>query len=318
MNFKPQILVDTLKVVEIAKIKRCPKCNQEKLAYEFYLDSSRKSGLSTYCKSCDAKTRQIRQLRERSKKMSELVHTKQLADDFGIAEALAASYLSTAKLSAHKLLVGKDTMSLFDKIAATKAIGDRIKEEKGIQAANLARLEAAKIPTLKDVMSAIKALSIDTSDVAELAESVKKLAEQNICLFKVLTEFKAETQTRLSNLQAVAAGQQHEPKAETVIRMREPLPSVSPIRVGIVGLHSGDHAQIKNEFGDMFRLSILTPDDLKNIKTNLRNMDVIYLMSKYVSQKHISLLNSIGQSPRIISGTVNDLKETLTALYLKV
>jgi hypothetical protein len=33
-------------------VKRCPKCKQEKDTEEFYSDSSKKSGLSSYCKIC--------------------------------------------------------------------------------------------------------------------------------------------------------------------------------------------------------------------------------------------------------------------------
>ena len=246
--------------------------------------------------------------------MSELVHTKQLADDFGIAEGLAASYLAAAKLSAHRLLVGKDTLSLFDKVTATKAIGDRVREEKELHTAHLARLEAAKVPTIKDVMGLLKAMSLDVSDVAELSEGVKKLADQNAIMFKVLTDMKANVKTEFSDLRAVVTGQQATPILPA-IQIREPLPSVAQLKIGIVGLHSGDHAALKKELGDLFKLSILTPDEARKI-TGLKNMDKTYLMSKYVSHRHMDLLKAIGQTPVIIPGTVNDLKEALTALYL--
>lgn len=254
--------------------------------------------------------------------MSELVHAKQLADEFGIAESLALSYLAAAKLSVHKLLVGKDTLSLFDKGAATKAIGDRVKEEKQIQAANLARLEAAKIPTIKDVMAAVKDVATaakgiagDVSDVAELSEAVKKLAEQNICMFKVLMDLKTEMQARLIDLKTCLPSPLEKPKPVPTAPIREPLPSVSPLKIGVVGLHTGDHVALKKDFGDLFKLSLLTPDESRKI-TGLKNMDRTYLMSKYVSHRHMDLLKSIGQAPIVIPGTVNDLKEALTALYL--
>ena len=248
--------------------------------------------------------------------MSELVHTKQLADEFGITEALASSYLATAKLSAHKLLVGKDTLSLFDKLTATKAIGDRVKEEKELQAVNLARLEAAKIPTLKDVMTQLKTITSEISNAAELSDAVKKLTEQNVCMFKVLTGMKEEMQTRFISLHAITVRQQQsEDRPVPIIQIREPLPSVSPLKIGIVGLHQGDHIGLKKEFGDLFKLSILTPDESRKI-TGMKNMDKTYLMSKYVSHRHMDLLKAIGQTPVIIPGTVNDLKEALTAVYL--
>lgn len=249
--------------------------------------------------------------------MTELVHTKQLADDFGIAEALAASYLATAKLSVHKLLVGKDTLSLFDKVTATKAITDRVKQEAEIQAANLARMEAAKIPTLKDVVLLIKTLSADISDVAELSNNVKKLADQNVIMFKVLTDMKSDIQAKFIDLRAITTGQQQSTVTTPVsVQIREPLPSVSQLKIGIVGLHSGDHATLKKEFGDLFRLSILTPDESRKI-SGYKGMDKTYLMTKYVSHKHMDLLKAAGQTPVIIPGTVNELKEALTALYLQ-
>lgn len=295
--------------------KTCNRCGEEKQVRDFYSDKSRKDGLMHRCKVCDSELQRIFNNKTKEKNMSELVHTKQLADDFGITEALASSYLATAKLGAHKLLVGKDTLSLFDKVSATKAIGDRVKEEKELQAANLARLEAAKIPTLKDVMAQLKAINGEMSDVAELSEAVKKLTEQNVCMFKVLTDMKTEMQTRLVNLHAVTVGQQRNDDAQPIALIREPMPSVSQLKIGIVGLHSGDHAALKKELGDLFKLSILTPDESRKI-TGLKNMDKTYLMSKYVSHRHMDLLKAIGQTPTIIAGTVNDLKEALTALYL--
>lgn len=296
--------------------KTCNRCGEEKQDRDFYSDKSRKDGLMCRCKACDSELQRISNSKKKEENMSELVHTKQLADDFGIAEALATSYLATAKLSAHKLLVGKDTLSLFDKVAATKAIGDRVKEEKELQAANLARIEAAKIPTLKDVMAQLKTIAGDISDVAELAESVKKLNEQNVCMFKVLTEMKADMAAKFADLRGVMVGQQAGARLEPALQIREPLPSVSQLKIGIVGLHSGDHAALKKDFGDLFKLSILTPDETRKI-TGYKAMDKTYLMSKYVSHKHMDLLKSIGQTPIIIPGTVNDLKEALTALYLE-
>ena len=293
--------------------KKCRQCGEEKQNHDFYSDKSKKDGLMNRCKACDSEKQRILNNRKKEEIMSELVHTKQLAEEFGIAESLASSYLATAKIAAHKLVVGKDTLNLFDKVQASKAIGQRVKEEKEIQTANLARLEAAKIPTLKDVMLNLKAIAGDISDVAELAEGVKKLHEQNVCMFKVITEMKQEMQTRFIEMHAIGKGQQSEAKQP---QLREPTPSVSPLKVGIVGLHSGEHAALKKDFGDLFRLSILTPDESRKI-TGYKGMDKTYLMSKYVSHRHMDLLKSIGQTPIIIPGTVNDLRDALTALYLE-
>ena len=298
------------------KTKTCSHCQTTKTLADFGLDASMKSGFSTYCRACRAQANRLAYHKKRTANMTELVHAKQLAEDFGIAEPLALGYIAAAKLQAHKLLVGKDMVNLFDKLAATKAVGERVNEEKQIQAANLARLETAKIPTLKDVMAQLKTLTGEMSDAADLTCIVKKLAEQNVCMFKVLTDMKSEMQARLIELQtSVRNASQSEARTVPTMPSREPLPSVSPLKVGIVGLHAGDHAVLKKEFGELFRLSILTPDESRKI-SGLKNMDKTYLMSKYAGNRHMDLLKAINQSPSIVPGTVNELKEVLTALYL--
>jgi hypothetical protein len=40
-------------------MKKCPKCEQVKLAENFYLDKSKKTGLSSYCKICVVEKRRL-------------------------------------------------------------------------------------------------------------------------------------------------------------------------------------------------------------------------------------------------------------------
>jgi hypothetical protein len=241
--------------------------------------------------------------------MSELICTKQLADAFGIAEALAANYIAAAKLKSQKLVIGKEAMTLFDKDEATRAIMTRVEEEKKIQAANLARLEAAKIPTLKDVMVAIKALAGDVSDVAEMEAEIKRLTAANKIIFDALKEFKAQTQDSLAGLKNLVVNMRDEASSckEVTAPVKETLR-----RVAVVGVSRMHHSALAAEFEGLLVLKLLDPSDIRGIYA-LRDYDKVFLMKQATDHGHADQLKSIKVQVVPVHGSLDELKEKLTA-----
>jgi hypothetical protein len=241
--------------------------------------------------------------------MSELICTKQLADAFGIAESLAANYIAAAKLKSQKLVIGKEAMTLFDKDEATRAIMTRVEEEKKIQAANLARLEAAKIPTLKDVMVAIKALAGDVSDVAEMEAEIKRLTAANKIIFDALKEFKAQTQDSLAGLKNLVVNMRDEASSckEVTAPVKETLR-----RVAAVGVSTMHHAALAAEFGSLVDLKLLDSHDIRGLY-GLRGYDKVFLMKKTTDNTHAEQLKATKSPVQVLHGSIDELKEKLTA-----
>lgn len=242
--------------------------------------------------------------------MSELISAKQISDEFKVSVTLVCNYLDAAKIPAHKLMVGTEAVSLYEKAGAFKAVDTRIKEEKALEKAHLAKLEAAKIPTLKDLMVAVKAISKDVSDVAELQEEIKRLVSANQVMFKALTDFKTDTADRLSGLKTLVVNMRDDFNASS----REVVSSEAK-SVAVVGISTMHHSAIAAEFGDAIKLKLLDPSDIRGIH-NLRGYEKVFLMKKTTDYKHLEQLKSVKVQPEAVSGSIDELKEKLTAYYL--
>lgn len=299
---------------------QCTKCKKVKLACEFATDQSRKEGVRRDCKACNNISQKNRYQSKKKANMSELISSKQIGEEFKLADALVISYLEVAKIPAHKLVVGIEAMSLYDKAAAFKAVEARVKEEKAIAEANLARLEAARIPTIKDVMAAlkdqaavVKTLAADVADVADLQDEIKRLVLANQSIFKALTEFKTDTCERLAGLKTLVVNMRDEVKSAP----RDAASASALEKVAVVGISTTHHASLSAEFADLVNLKLLDASDMRGIY-GLRGYNKVFLMKKYTDYKHAEQLKAVKIMPEPITGSIEDLRDKLTAYCLNV
>lgn len=245
--------------------------------------------------------------------MSELICAKQLAVDLGINEVTVASYILAAKLKSQKLVIGKEAMTLFDKADATAAVQSRVNEEKRIQAAKLAQAEAEKIPTLKDVMLAIKSVAADVSDVAELDAEIKRLAAANKIIFDVLKEFKTQTQENISALKNIIVSYRDELNSRKEIANKD---EKCLRKVAVVGIASMFHSALAVEYEGLISLKLIESKDIRGIYA-LRGYEKVFLMKRTTDNGHVEQLKSIKAPVQTVIGSIEELKEKLTAYCIE-
>lgn len=84
--------------------------------------------------------------------------------------------------------------------------------------------------------------------------------------------------------------------------------------IGIVGLDSKLHHMITQEFGEVFKLSILTPDEPQKI-VNLKHCHKVFVMAKNVGHTRVKALRALGQEPFLVNGGTATLREAMLDLY---
>jgi hypothetical protein len=237
--------------------------------------------------------------------MNELIGVKQAAEEAGIAESLANAYIGAARLKSQKLVIGKDSVLLFDRTEAINAINARVREEREIHAANVARLEAAKVPTLKDVMAAVKSIAVDVADVAEMDSELKRLTGANKILFDVLKEFKANTQDQIAGLKNIIVNMRDELKSQKDTEKKQEIRKVAVIGIGTI-----HHAALMAEFQSLISLKLLDKGDIRALH-GLRGYDKAFVMKKTTDHGHLSQLKAVKVPVHMVDGSLEELKEEL-------
>ena len=87
--------------------------------------------------------------------------------------------------------------------------------------------------------------------------------------------------------------------------------------VAVVGLLPSNRAAIQGEFGDVFKLSLITADERHKLR-GLKEYHKVFVMSKFVAAAHIDILRSIGQEPMIVRGGLNELRDAMTNYFVAV
>ena len=145
--------------------------------------------------------------------MSDLISLSQIATQFSLNQSEVADLFKAAKLKSSRLVVGNEPIALFDKAEASEVIEQYIGKVKALIEQQRAEAEAAREPTMKEVMAKLKEMSKDISDVAELHEEIKRLTMANHGIFKALTDFKTDTQERMAGLKTLLIGARDEVNA---------------------------------------------------------------------------------------------------------
>jgi hypothetical protein len=87
-------------------------------------------------------------------------------------------------------------------------------------------------------------------------------------------------------------------------------------RVAVVALPVIHHRTIEKEFGNEFKLMLL---DYANAMPKLESLKLyhkVLVMTRHAHPKTVQLLRGIGQEPMLVNGDIDNLRETLTAMYL--
>jgi hypothetical protein len=87
-------------------------------------------------------------------------------------------------------------------------------------------------------------------------------------------------------------------------------------RVAVVALPVVHHRTIEKEFGNEFKLMLL---DYANAMPKLESLKLyhkVLVMTRHAHPKTVQLLRGIGQEPMLVNGDIDNLRETLTAMYL--
>jgi uncharacterized protein YqfB (UPF0267 family) len=250
--------------------------------------------------------------------MSDLISLAQVAENFGLQENTVAEWVKAAKLKSSRLMIGADPITLFDQKEAVEVVQSHIDKAKAEADQKKAAEEAAREPTMKELMDKLKSIAIDISDVAELQEEIKRLTAANHGIFKALTEFKAETQDRLAGLKTIVIGARDEVHAmknvkQAVEKLAEPATLKS---VAVIGISKVHHAKLQLDYGTKIDLKLIDPADIKGIYA-VRNKvwptanQTIYAMRKYTDVRHADQMKSAKISPTYIEGGLEALEDAL-------
>lgn len=250
--------------------------------------------------------------------MSDLISLAQVAENFGLQENTVAELVKAAKLKSSRLMIGAEPITLFDQKEAAEVVQSHIDKAKAEAGQKKAAEEAAREPTMKELMDKLKSIAIDISDVAELQEEIKRLTAANHGIFKALTEFKAETQDRLAGLKTIVIGARDEVHAmknvkQAVEKLAEPAALKS---VAVIGISKVHHAKLQLDYGTKIDLKLIDPADIKGIyavrnKVGPTANQTIYAMRKYTDVRHADQMKSAKISPIYIEGGLEALEDAL-------
>lgn len=250
--------------------------------------------------------------------MSDLISLAQVAENFGLQENTVAELVKSAKLKSSRLMIGSEPITLFDQKAAVEVVQSHIDKAKADADQKKAVEEAAREPTMKEIMDKLKSIAIDISDVAELQEEIKRLTAANHGIFKALTEFKTETQDRLAGLKTIVIGVRDDVHAmknvkQAVENLSGPAARKSVTVIGISKIH---HAKLQLDYSTKIDLKLIDPSDIKGIYA-LRNKvgsianQTIYAMRKFTDVRHADQMKSAKISPTYIEGGLEALEDAL-------
>ena len=250
--------------------------------------------------------------------MSDLISLAQVAENFCLQENTVAELVKAAKLKSSRLMIGAEPITLFDQKEAVEVVQSHIDKAKAEADQKKAAEEAAREPTMKELMDKLKSIAIDISDVAELQEEIKRLTAANHGIFKALTEFKAETQDRLAGLKTIVIGARDEVHAmknvkQAVEKLAEPATLKS---VAVIGISKVHHAKLQLDYGTKIDLKLIDPSDIKGIyavrnKVGPTANQTIYAMRKYTDVRHADQMKSAKISPTYIEGGLEALEDAL-------
>lgn len=250
--------------------------------------------------------------------MSDLISLAQVAENFGLQENTVAELVKSAKLKSSRLMIGAEPITLFDQKEAVEVVQSHIDKAKAEAEQKKAAEEVAREPTMKELMDKLKSIAIDISDVAELQEEIKRLTAANHGIFKVLTEFKSETQDRLAGLKTIVIGVRDEVHAmknvkQAVEKLSEPATLKS---VAVIGISKVHHAKLQLDYGTKIDLKLIDPADIKGIyavrnKVGPTANQTIYAMRKYTDVRHADQMKSAKISPTYIEGGLEALEDAL-------
>lgn len=239
--------------------------------------------------------------------MSELSSIQQLAEHFKISDAAAAAYIKKSSIKVHQLNVGKETMFLYDKAEAIRVIETQLNEERRLAAIKkaaeeAAAAEAAREPSLKEIMAAIKSIAPAASHiedvVCDLSDKVDKLLAQNVLIFKELQKLTAEPV-----------------EIDTTAASGAPQAKRKRMHVAILAAQSNLPTIIGNEYDEALEIEYL---QLRSKKLGISaRHDKIIMITSSIGAAMINEVKRAAEDRFIrVSGGVSDLRDVLTQLFI--
>lgn len=245
--------------------------------------------------------------------MSDLISLQQIAAEFGIEESTAAAWVKEAKLKSSRLMVGNDPITLYEQEEARATLQTKIAQAKAEAERIKAEAEAAREPTLREVMDKLKSMEKDIADVAELHEEIKRLSSANHIVFKTLTDFKTDTQDRLAGIKTLVVGARDEVKSIKRAPTVEPAPQKKS--VAVIGVSRTHHPKLMATYGEAVDLKLIDPSDIRGIY-QIRKHDIVYAMRKFTDQRHAEQMKSSKIAPTYLEGGIDVLESVLDGFAL--
>lgn len=244
--------------------------------------------------------------------MSELVTVDHLSQEYGVSEETMTTWLKDAGVKASKITIGTSKIDVIDRDKSTEIINAKILQQKQ-EADRIAAEEAAREPTMKDVMVQLKSMGNDISDVAELQDEIKRLTTANQAIFKALTEFKTETKDALAGIKNL------------IVNLRDVFEQISKQaayesdkeedkkpRIAIVGISRTHHAKMHDELDEKCHLKLIDPSDIRGIH-QLREGWKVFAAKKFIDNRHMDQMKSARITPILVDGSVPSILQEVSA-----
>lgn len=177
---------------------------------------------------------------------------------------------------------------------------------------------------------------------ATLEDTIKKVAQMytgNQVIFKALTEAdarrKAEHEAMLEQVRSLAKMvSDATSKLEVLLAPKiavDPAPvAAEPVcreaattsskkgllHVGIIGITAPATAMIEKEFSEVFKLTMLGPNDAHKI-VGMKNCDRVFVLRGKVMSRHMNELKNIGQKPVTIGDSATRIRDALTSYFVE-
>lgn len=278
--------------------------------------------------------------------MSELISVEQLATEFKRPAGDILSWLVASNSRERQVKIGDAVISFYDKIKAKRMVrvklADLARAEKIAIAAAAAAKKAFKLKLyqpevslgsdlatpsefvplrtssvcgIAEVLATVKSIYKDLTILVDVQDSLVKIKEQNVLIFKELMAFKVESAKATSTLgqnisaQIATAHRGGGGEASAPAEDKKLCPGRLP-RVGVIGLFAMHHAEFMKVYGNTLNLTLLNPDEAKKID-GLKGLDQIFLMVRHVSHVHVDKVKVLKVPFTNVPGTVNDLKTAL-------
>ena len=286
--------------------------------------------------------------------MSELISSKQLADTYTTPESRILQDLLAASLKPHKLVVGNESISLFDKAAGIKAVeaaaeARRVAERKAIaeaSARDAAAKEAARVPTMKELSTQLTQVGLQVERLAdahkkeqafhqdavkavearcdEMQALVAKVLDQNVIIFRRLEVIKTMNEAMLEYITGKTtdpwikfAQQEKQDNPEKIIKLQEPEnkePMRKP-RVIIISMQTNTSTILGGEFNGALDIEIIRYN-AKSLPT-LQKYDHVVMVTSGMGTPAVNEVRRLaGDRFHNVKGGITELRDLLTEIYV--